>query len=140
MPILASIPVWRYHDSMADGKFLRVARKSRSANTGNSRWKNVMKCFICPNCKEHSIPLRDKYKAGMWRVIHCGHCRARLCAQPWVLAIGSMFYVWAMAWFGFWSFLEHSLVPLLYLIPVWLILDFLNIQLMPLSTLRSRSG
>jgi len=97
-----------------------------------------MKCFTCPNCKENSIPVKDKYKAGMWRVIRCSHCGARLCAQPWVHALGGMIYAWAIAWFVFWSFLEHTLVPLLYLIPVWLVLDFLNIQLMPLSILRSR--
>jgi DNA-directed RNA polymerase subunit RPC12/RpoP len=97
-----------------------------------------MKRYTCPSCKTESIPLTDKYRAGQWRVIHCPHCNARLCAQPWVLMVGWMIYVWAAAWFGFWAWLEHTWLPLLYLIPVWLLLDFLNVTLMPLAVMRPK--
>lgn len=99
-----------------------------------------MRLYPCPNCEKEAIPLADKYRAGMWRVIVCPSCSARLCAQPWLLMLASMIYVWAAAWFGFWAWFEHSLLPLLYLVPVWLLLDFLNIRYMPLSVLRPQGS
>jgi len=97
-----------------------------------------MKPYQCPKCKEECIPAKDKYKAGIWRVIHCPQCGARLCGQPWVMAASYTLYVWALAWFGFWAYMDHSWEPLLYLIPVWLLLDLLNMRFMPLSILRAR--
>lgn len=97
-----------------------------------------MKYYKCPSCKQDSIPVKDKYFAGIWRVIHCPDCGARLCANPYLMALGWMIYVWAAAWFGFWAYLNNSLTPLIYLIPVWLFLDFLNINLMPLSVMRAK--
>ena len=97
-----------------------------------------MKQYPCPSCKTDAIPLVDKYRAGMWREIRCPHCQARLCAQPWVLMVAWILYVWVAAWFGFWAWLDHSLLPLLYMILPWLLLDFLNVSYMPLSVLRPR--
>lgn len=97
-----------------------------------------MRQFTCPSCKKESIPLVDKYRAGMWRVIHCPDCGARLCAQPWLMMLGSMIYLWVAAWFGFWAWLDHSILPLLYLVPAWLLLDYLNINYMPLAPLRPK--
>jgi len=99
-----------------------------------------MKQYPCPNCKTGAIPLTEKYRAGMWRVIHCPNCRARLCAQPWLLMLASMIYVWVAAWFGFWAWLDRSILPLIYLIPAWLMLDYLNITYMPLSVLRPKGA
>lgn len=97
-----------------------------------------MKHFTCPNCGQASIPLKDKYLAGLWRVIHCANCRARLCAHPWLMVLGFMIYVWAVMWFGFLAYFNHSFAPLIYLLPVWLFLDYLNINFMPLSVMRPR--
>ncbi len=54
------------------------------------------------------------------------------------MALAYMLYFWAAAWFIGWAALEHVWWPLIALIPVWLILDFLNIQLMPLSVMRKK--
>ena len=97
-----------------------------------------MKSFKCPKCKEASISPRDKYRAGIWKIIFCPHCGARLCGNPVLMALAYMLYVWAFAWFIFWALLEHTWLPLLYLLPVWLLLDFLNLRLMPLSVMRPR--
>lgn len=98
-----------------------------------------MKFYDCPSCKQATIPVKDKYFAGIWRIIHCEGCGARLCANPYLMALGWMIYIWAAAWFGFWAYLTHSLAPLIYLVPVWLFLDFLNINLMPLSIMRPKN-
>lgn len=98
-----------------------------------------MKSYDCPNCKQASIPVKDKYFAGIWRIIHCESCGARLCANPYLMVLGWMIYVWAAAWFGFWAYLTGSFTPLIYLLPVWLFLDFLNINLMPLSVMRPKN-
>jgi len=58
--------------------------------------------------------------------------------NPIIMALAYMLYFWAAAWFIGWAALEHVWWPLIALIPVWLILDFLNIQLMPLSVMRKK--
>lgn len=100
----------------------------------------LMKHFPCPKCGQAAIPFRAKYLAGMWQVIHCPACQARLCANPIILALAWACYVWALAWFGFAAYLEHSYSYLIYLVPVWLILDLLNIYLVPLSAMKARAG
>lgn len=72
--------------------------------------------------------------------ISCANCGARLCAQPWLMAIGYMIYFWVIAWFATWALLDHSWLPILYLIVVWTLLDMLNIYYMPLSVLRTSKG
>lgn len=98
-----------------------------------------MKKFICPQCKQHTISVKEKYFAGIWRVIHCQQCHARLCGQPIIMAIAYAIYFWTLAWFGFSAFLESSIEPLFYLLPAWALLDFLNIQLMPLAVMKART-
>jgi hypothetical protein len=98
-----------------------------------------MRRFICPRCKRDSISLKDKYLAGIWMTISCRECGARLCGHPWAMALGYIPYVWALAWFAMWALLDGSWLPILYLIPVWLLLDALNILFMPLASLRPGS-
>ena len=98
----------------------------------------MMKSYRCPSCNRDTISTKDKYFAGIWRVIYCPSCGARLCAQPWLLALGWAIYVWAFMWFGALAFFNHSLAPLVYLVPVWLFLDFLNIRFMPLAVMRAK--
>jgi len=99
-----------------------------------------MKKFKCPNCGQLTITTKQKYLAGVWHVIHCDNCSARLCAQPIIMAIAYALYFWALAWFGFSAYFTHSLEPLIYLLPTWLFLDFLNINLMPLAVMKSRAN
>ena len=100
----------------------------------------MKRCFQCPHCKCDAIPLKAKYLAGVWQVIHCPACRGRLCANPIILALAYIAYCWAFAWFAFSAAFQGSLLPLLYLIPVWLVLDFLNVNLIPLSRMKPRPG
>jgi hypothetical protein len=97
-----------------------------------------MKKFTCPNCQQATITTRQKYLAGMWRVIYCDQCNARLCAQPVIMAIAWALYFWVLAWFTFTAYFSHSLQPLIYMVPAWLFLDFLNINLMPLAIMKTR--
>lgn len=99
-----------------------------------------MKTFRCPHCNRDTITFKAKYLAGLWQVIHCPACRGRLCANPIILAIAYVAYCWALAWFCFSALFQGSLLPLLYLVPVWLGLDFLNIQLIPLARMKPRPG
>ncbi len=101
-----------------------------------SEQQSDMKKYRCPKCGEDTIPLKAKYLAGIWQVIPCPVCKTRLCANPIILTLAWFCYVWAAAWFGFSAVLEESLEYLLYLIPVWLILDFLNVRLVPLSAMK----
>ena len=100
----------------------------------------MKKKFNCPQCGQTSITTQQKYQAGIWRIIYCSECQARLCGQPIIMALAYALYFWAVAWFGFTAYFEGSLEPLLYLIPTWLGLDFLNINLMPLSVMKSRTS
>lgn len=99
-----------------------------------------MRRFRCPRCGQDGISFKDKYYAGLWLTVVCSQCGARLCAQPWFMAVGYMIYFWAIAWFVMWALLEHSWLPILYMLPVWALLDLLNIYFMPLAVLRSRGS
>ncbi len=97
-----------------------------------------MTSYHCPNCKASSLSGKEKYRASHWKIIHCDQCDARLCATPILLAVVYMIYFWAFAWFIGWALYEQTWEPLLYLIPVWLILEFLNTRLMPISVMRPK--
>ncbi len=98
----------------------------------------MAKKYKCPKCAEYSISLKDKYKLGHWMITHCKNCNARLCGQPIVLVVAYILYIWVFAWFVVWAFLDQDFMPLLYLIPAWLILDFFNVEGLPLSVLRKK--
>jgi len=97
----------------------------------------MKKKFNCPQCGQTTITTRQKYLAGMWRIIYCDECQARLCAQPILMALAYALYFWILAWFGFSVYFEGNIESLVYLIPAWLFLDFLNINLMPLAVMKS---
>lgn len=95
-----------------------------------------MKNFQCPRCKEMSIPPKDKFLAGLWRNIHCAHCGAKLCAYPIPLAILYFFHTWNIVWFyGMYHFTGNPL-HFLYMVLVWLGLEFIDVAYMPLAVMR----
>jgi hypothetical protein len=96
-----------------------------------------MKRFTCPKCKKEGISLKDKYRASIWQVIYCDSCGARLCAQPFLLAFAYFIYTWAVVSFVTIAIFKQSFMPILYMIIVWLILDFINVMSMPLSVMRA---
>ncbi len=98
----------------------------------------MAKHYKCPKCEESCVSLKDKYKLGHWKIIHCRNCEARLCGQPIVLILAYVIYFWVFGGFLVWAYLEESFLPVLYLIPVWLILDYFNVEGLPMSVLRSK--
>ncbi len=98
----------------------------------------MAKHYKCPKCDECSVSIKDKYKLGHWKTMHCSNCNALLCGQPIVLILAYILYIWVFAWFVAWAYLEHTFMPLLYLIPIWLILDYFNVEGLPLSVLRKK--
>lgn len=99
-----------------------------------------MKTFTCPQCSEATITSKQKYLAGHWRIIHCDQCHARLCGHPVFMALAYALYFWVVAWFAFMTYFQGHPGSLIYLIPAWLFLDYLNINLMPLSVMKSRAN
>ncbi len=97
----------------------------------------LMKSFPCPTCRQASIPVKDKYFASVWMSIRCTACGARLCAAPIVMTLLYFCYFWLAAWFITWAWMESSWIPILILIPLWLLVDFLSVLYMPLLTLRN---
>ena len=95
-----------------------------------------MKKFICPKCRREGINLKDKYRASFWQIIYCDLCDARLCAQPWVLALAYFIYTWVVVTFIAMALYQQSFIPILYMLGVWLILDFISVMSMPLSVMR----
>jgi len=100
----------------------------------------MKKKFNCPKCGQTSITTKQKYLAGVWHVINCNACEARLCAQPIVMALAYALYFWIIAWFAFTTYFEGNIESLFYLAPAWLLLDYLNINLMPLCILKPKSS
>ncbi len=97
-----------------------------------------MKPFKCPKCQVEAITAKQKYKAGFWKDIYCGHCGARLCGHPWLMALIYVAYLWAVAWFLAWPYFAGNWWLALGLIPTWLLLDYLNVRFMPLVILRPK--
>jgi len=97
-----------------------------------------MKKFICPKCQRAGINLKDKYRASFWQIIYCDFCDARLCAQPWVLAFAYFIYTWVVVTFIAMALYQQSFIPILYMLGVWLILDFISVMSMPLSVMRQQ--
>lgn len=98
-----------------------------------------MPTFKCPSCREQVIPFKDKYRAGWWSVLHCPHCGSRLAAFPWLLLLITMLYLWDVVWFvGIYHFTGNLMPHLVILIGGWLLLDLINLYLVPLVRLRPR--
>jgi hypothetical protein len=98
-----------------------------------------MRMYRCPRCKTLSIPFKDKHKTGMWGNIYCGHCKAKLCAYPWLLALIWVFYIWGAVWFSGLFYFTHDSLDFVYMIGMLLIIDALSVAYLPLAVLRQGS-
>lgn len=96
-----------------------------------------MTMYKCPRCQTMSIPFKDKYRAGMWSNIYCSHCKAKLCAYPWLLAGIFILYAWDIMWFAGLYFFTRDELDFVYMILIWLILSALSVSLIPLAVMRS---
>lgn len=97
-----------------------------------------MSSYECPRCGETSISRKAKYLAGKWSVIHCPRCGARLCAYPLLLAGFYVLYVWDVMWFMYmWNYTGNAM-HLVYMVLVWVVIDFFNMQLMPLASMKPK--
>ncbi|NOY62982.1 MAG: hypothetical protein GXP10_07515 [Gammaproteobacteria bacterium] len=93
--------------------------------------------YCCPRCQQQTIPLKEKYKTSYWFLTQCANCSSTISANPIILAIVDVVYVWVAVTFCSMVYFQQSLIPILYLIVVWLILDFLNVHYMALSIVKS---
>lgn len=96
-----------------------------------------MPMYKCPRCKTDSITLKEKYKTGIWGDITCPHCKSRLCASPWLLALIWVAYAWDVAWFSSLYYYTRNPMDFVYMVLVWLIIDALNVTYMPLAILKA---
>ena len=76
----------------------------------------------------------------MCRGIHSSNCKARLCASPWELAAFVVLYVWAEGWISGLYYYTHNPLDFVYMILVWIGLDFLNVWYMLLLLMRANSS
>lgn len=92
--------------------------------------------FVCPHCEQRVISPIAKYRSGYWGSPICPGCGATLCCSPVWLALFWTLYVWCAAWFyGLYHY--GSPVTIFLWLPVaWLILDLLNITLLPLVVMK----
>ena len=97
-----------------------------------------MASFKCPSCREETLSLKDKYRLGWWLTTTCSNCGARIAAFPWVLMIIFFFYTWNVVWWVALAILKGGPIYLLYMIPGWLFLDYLNISFAPLAKLKDK--
>ena len=94
--------------------------------------------YKCPSCKEETISLKEKYLTGMWMTTTCNSCGARVAALPLVLMLIWFCYVWNVIWWVGMSVFNGSWHYMIYMVVGWLILDFLNVNLIPLASLRAK--
>jgi len=97
-----------------------------------------VKLFKCPHCGKDTISLAQKYRLGYWLTHICSNCSGRSSANPYLLAVLSLAYMWDVLWFTTMYLYTHKPMHLLYMVIGWLIIDAINIQFMPLSRLKKR--
>jgi hypothetical protein len=95
-----------------------------------------MPMYMCPRCKTMSIPLKDKYMAGMWANIYCSHCKAKLCATPLLLAAFYILYLWDVGWFSGLFYYTRDWIEFVYMAIIWVILDYINVTYLPMSIMK----
>jgi hypothetical protein len=95
-----------------------------------------MHMYKCPRCRTMSIPLKDKYRAGIWGIVYCDHCKAKLCAYPLLLAALYVVYVNDIIWFAGLYYFTKNFMDLVYMVIGWLMLDAFNVSFMPLAVMK----
>lgn len=92
-----------------------------------------MIAFNCPKCNQPSFSWQAKYAMAYWIWRVCSQCNAKVCANPIILSLFHMLYFWVLAFFIYLAFYQKQFLPVLYLVVIWIIIDILNIWLLPLS-------
>lgn len=95
-----------------------------------------MRNFTCPRCNERTISPSDKFLAGWWQSVHCGHCGARLSALPLAVMLVHFIYVWIAAWIA--GIYVYQVDPVYYAVAVaiWAVIESINVMFMPLVILK----
>ncbi|MBL1260360.1 MAG: hypothetical protein COB33_007510 [Thiotrichaceae bacterium] len=89
--------------------------------------------FPCPKCEQPGISPKNKYRAGYMQDTFCAHCNVRLSANPWFLVPFSLIYMWVLAVCTFlYVFDGAGMMALLYGVIGWLVVDALNVLLIPM--------
>lgn len=96
--------------------------------------------FKCPNCKQETLSTIDKYRLGLWMTVTCDQCGARITALPLLLMLLWFFHAWNIIWWSALVYLNHSLHYLIFMVICWASLEAININLMPLATLRAKDS
>ena len=94
--------------------------------------------FKCPRCRNDSISVMNKYKAGLWLTITCPRCETRLCAYPWLLMGLHLVYLWNILWFIGLFLAEGNPVYLLYMVAGLVLLEIANVKFIPLAAMRRK--
>jgi len=95
--------------------------------------------FKCPSCREQTISLKQKYLLGWWMTTTCGGCGARIAAFPWTLMALFFLYVWNVVWWVGMIHYTGSYHYLIYMAVIWVLLDLINVYLMPMASLRKKA-
>jgi hypothetical protein len=100
--------------------------------------------FECPYCGEKTISLKDKHLLGYWLTRTCKNCDARIGARPIPLALIYCVYTWEVLWFL--TMYVYSVMTgkpdigyLLYMVVGWIILDIINIGVIPMGVMKKKS-
>jgi len=88
--------------------------------------------FTCPHCRQPALSLWQKYTAGYWRWVSCVHCHYQLSANPIILALLQMLYVWVLMTFAYLA-ISFSSAYILWGSLAWLVMDTCNVFFVPLS-------
>jgi len=68
---------------------------------------------------------------------NCSHCDVRLSANPWFLVPFSLVYMWALAVSAFLYVFEGAgMMAIVYALLAWLVVDVLNVMLIPMKEMR----
>ena len=100
--------------------------------------------FECPYCGEKTISLKEKHLLGYWLTRNCPNCNTRISARPIPLAVMYCIYTWNVMWFFalfVYSYMQGAadVSYLLYMVIGWIILDIININVVPLGAMKSKT-
>ena len=99
--------------------------------------------FECPYCGEKTISIKDKHLIGYWMTRNCGNCGTRVGGRPIPLALIYFVYSWnALWWISLYVYSSMTGNPdisyLLYMVICWIVLDIININVIPLGAMKKK--
>ena len=88
--------------------------------------------YICPICKELGITIWTKFRSGTWAPATCAKCQGQSYSSPIIRMGFGMFLFCAFLFLMYLALEEHSWIPIVFFIMIWVGGELAILQWTPL--------